>query len=78
MLAPEFYSLVLALWGEDWRPRLKALLAEHGHHYTRQTFWNWKAGKTPVPGPVAVLVTTEARKQGIVLQNRQHADGVAP
>lgn len=56
MSSTEFYKLVLALWGEDWRPRLLALLAEHGHSYTRQSLWNWQKGKSPVPEPVAVII----------------------
>lgn len=72
MTAAEFYKLVLALWGEDWRPRLTALLAKRGHHYTRQTFWNWRTGKTPVPEPVAVILTKEANRRGVRQVAQKH------
>ena len=67
MLAPDFYKLVLALWGEDWRPRLRAFLAEHGHSYSRQSLWNWRKAKAPVPEPVAVILKREAERRGISL-----------
>ena len=67
MSAAEFYKLVLALWGEDWRPRLRALLAKRGHSYSRQSLWNWRKGKAPVPEPVAVILKREAERQGIAL-----------
>jgi hypothetical protein len=37
-----------------------ALLAEHSHHSTRQTLWNWKTGKTPVPEFVEVILERDA------------------
>lgn len=67
MSCDAFYKLVLALWGEDWRPRLLAILAKHGHHFTRQTLWNWRKGKTPVPDPVVVILNNEAKRKGIHL-----------
>lgn len=66
MTAAEFYRLVLALWGEDWRPQLRKCLKRHGMSYTsRQTFWNWQHGKTEVPEQVAHALKHEqkARKQ---------------
>jgi hypothetical protein len=67
MTSDSFYKLVLALWGEDWRPRLLALLAEHGHSYSRQSLWNWRKDKAPVPEPVAVILNQEAERRGVVL-----------
>jgi hypothetical protein len=52
----DFYKLVLTLWGEDWRPRLLALLSENGYSVTRQTLWNWRKGKTPVPKAIVELL----------------------
>lgn len=63
MTAAEFYKLVLALWGEDWRPELTALLARHGHSYSRQSFWNWRKARSPVPDPVAFILREEAERQ---------------
>jgi hypothetical protein len=34
MTPADFYKLVLALWGEDWRSELREILAKHGHAYT--------------------------------------------
>jgi hypothetical protein len=68
MTSDIFYKLVLALWGEDWRPRLLAFLAEHGHSYKRQSLWNWQNGKSPVPKPVAVILDAEAKRQGVQQQ----------
>ncbi len=63
MTAAAFYKLALALWGEDWRPRLAALLAEHGHHQTRQTVWNWRKGHRAVPQHVADILLAEKAKR---------------
>lgn len=61
MTSAEFYKLVLALWGEDWRPELNALLSRHGHSYSRQSFWNWRKGHSPVPEPVAFILREASR-----------------
>jgi site-specific DNA-cytosine methylase len=39
-------------------------LAQHGHHPTRQTPWNWKTGNSPVPEHVEIILAEErqARK----------------
>lgn len=70
MTSTAFYKLVLSLWGEDWRPSLKAFLASHGYSYTRQSFWNWQRGDYPVPEEVARLLNNErtARKDKKVSQ----------
>lgn len=63
MTAAAFYKLVLTLWGEQWRPRLTALLAEHGHTQTRQTLWNWQKGNRRVPEHVKELLTAEKKRR---------------
>ncbi|WP_088260399.1 hypothetical protein [Fimbriiglobus ruber] len=63
MTAAAFYKLVLALWGEEWRPELRKLLEAHGHSYSRQSVWNWKAGKSPVPEPVAFILEAERKRR---------------
>ena len=46
MTAPAFYAAVLALWGEEWRPQLCALLKRHGFREPgKSTLWRWKLGK---------------------------------
>jgi len=65
MTAAEFYKLVLALWGDDWRPELRKLLEAHGHSYSRQTFWNWREGASPVPKPVSFILEEELRCRGL-------------
>jgi hypothetical protein len=60
-----FHRLMLSLWDENWRPELKALLARHGHKYSRYTVWRWQVGKgPPIPEPVKVIVNGEAKKKG--------------
>jgi hypothetical protein len=61
MTPASFLRAVLALWGEDWRPGLTKLLAKHGHRRTRQTLWNWKMGKTPVPEHVELILAEERK-----------------
>lgn len=56
MTGQEFYKLALARWGEEWRPRLREFLAEHGMSYSRQTFWNWQHDKFRIPQRVASLL----------------------
>lgn len=63
MTAAAFYRLVLALWGEQWRPQLTALLTEHGHTQTRQTLWNWQKGNRRVPQHVEDVLLTEKQSR---------------
>ena len=63
MTAAEFNTLVLALWGEDWRIGLDDLLRKHGHRFTRQTFYNWQTGRHPVPNPIALILTRAAKRK---------------
>jgi hypothetical protein len=56
-----FCKLMVALWGDHWIQPCQALLAKHGHHPTRQTLWNWKTGKTPVPEYVEVILISERK-----------------
>jgi hypothetical protein len=59
MTAP-FYATVLALWGEEWRPELRALLKRHGFREpSPATLWRWKLGKFEVPGQVMHLLEEE-------------------
>jgi hypothetical protein len=68
MTAAGFLKLVVALWGDHWQQPCQALLAKHGHRYTGQTLWNWKAGKSPVPEHVELILGEErkARRGGIL------------
>jgi hypothetical protein len=59
-----FHRIMLQLWGENWRPELKALLATHGHKYSRYTVWCWKVGRRDVPEPIRVIINGEARSKG--------------
>jgi hypothetical protein len=61
MTPAAFLRTVLPLWGDHWQQPCLALLAQHGHHPTRQTLWNWKTGKTPVPEHVEVILVTERK-----------------
>jgi hypothetical protein len=61
MTSAAFLKLVVALWGNHWQQPYLRLLGEHGHRYTRQTLWNWKTGKTPVPEHVEVILEGERR-----------------
>jgi hypothetical protein len=40
MTPATFLRIVLMLWGDHWIQPCQALLAQHGHHPTRQTLWN--------------------------------------
>lgn len=60
MTPTEFYSTVLALWGEEWRPELDRFLRKRGLSYSRQSFWNWRQGAYPVPLNVSELLQAEA------------------
>jgi hypothetical protein len=61
MTPAAFLRTVLGLWGDHWQQPCLALLAEHGYHLTRQTFWNWKNGKTPVPEFVEAILVEERK-----------------
>jgi len=72
-----FYKLVLTLWGEGWRPALRALLAEHGHRYTpnaaRNTFLFWRKGERRVPEWAGVILGAEEARR---LQQASSSRGV--
>jgi hypothetical protein len=62
MMTPAaFLRTVLALWGDHWQKPCLELLAQHGHHLTRQTLWNWKTGKSPVPEYIEKILLEEKR-----------------
>lgn len=61
MTPARFLRIVLHLFGDHWQKPLAALLASHGHRYSRQTLYNWKTGKHPVPEPVAVILEAEMK-----------------
>jgi hypothetical protein len=63
MTPARFLRIVLLLYGDHWQKPLSALLASHGYRYTRQTLWNWKTGKSPVPEPVAVILEAERKRR---------------
>jgi hypothetical protein len=56
-----FLKLVVAIWGDHWQKPCLELLARHGHRLTRQTLWNWKAGKTLVPEYVEKILMDEMK-----------------
>jgi hypothetical protein len=60
MTSAQFLRAVLLLYGDHWQPALADLLARHGITYTRQSFWNWKRGRTPVPAKVEAILKAEA------------------
>lgn len=62
MTPSRFLHTVMLLFGDHWQKPLAELLARHGHHYTRQSFWNWKTGKRRVPEAVKEVLKNE-RKQ---------------
>ncbi len=73
MTAAEFYKLVLALWGEEWRAGLKGLLERHGIKRSRQTLYNWQHGNIDVPDGVAFILEQAHKRR------KQHkAKGIAP
>jgi hypothetical protein len=63
MTPAQFHKSVTQLWGKDWRPHLRELLAEHGHRYTyhaaRNTFLFWRKGERRVPEWVGVILRAE-------------------
>lgn len=59
MTNAQFLRTVMLLYGDHWQKPFAALLAQHGFTYTRQTFWNWKKGNTPVPSQVAGVLEAE-------------------
>jgi hypothetical protein len=61
MTSSAFLKLVVALWGDHWQHPCLELLAQHGHHPTRQTLWNWKTGNSPVPEHVEMILTQERK-----------------
>lgn len=61
MTPTTFYKLVLSLWGEEWRPELDKLLAQHGMKYSRMSVRYWRAGKRSIPEEVADLLESERK-----------------
>lgn len=68
MTHTSFYKLALALWGEDWRPELRKLLAAHGCPHTRRTLYNWQHGKTGVPEGVVLILKDERKRRKEIAQ----------
>ena len=61
---PSFYPAVLALWGEKWRPELRALMGAHGFREPgKSRLWRWKTGQVDVPGEVMHLLEQETKKR---------------
>jgi len=58
-------KLVVALWGDHWQKLCQALLARHGHRYSRQQLWNWKAGKRKVPEHVEKILLDEKSRRRV-------------
>jgi hypothetical protein len=56
-----FLKLVVALWGDHWQRPCLALLAQHGHRYSRQQLYNWKTGKRRVPEHVELILAGERK-----------------
>lgn len=71
-----FYKLVLGLWGEDWRPELKKLLARHGLEYSRMTVWYWRTNNRTIPDKVATILEDERKARKAV--KKPTAKGIAP
>ena len=64
MTATAFYTAVLALWGEEWRPELRALMKTHGFKEPgKSRLWRWKTGQVSVPGEVMRLVEQETKRR---------------
>jgi hypothetical protein len=66
MTPAAFLRTAFLLWGDHWQQPCLALLAEHGHHLTRQTLYNWKTGKTLVPEYVEVILAGERKARKAV------------
>jgi hypothetical protein len=56
MTPAAFLRTVLTLWGDHWQQPCQALLAKHGHRYSRQQLWNWKTGNRRVPEHVELIL----------------------
>ena len=56
-----FMRVVLGLYGDHWQKPLQALLAEHGHVYSRQQLWNWKKGNRNVPEHVELILINQQK-----------------
>ena len=41
----------------------QALLAKHGHRYSRQQLWNWKTGNSPMPEYVELILEGERKEE---------------
>lgn len=54
---------VMALWGDYWQQPCQALLARHGHRYSRQQLWNYKTGNRPVPEHLELILMNERKAQ---------------
>jgi hypothetical protein len=63
MTPAAFLRTVLALWGDHWQQPCLELLANHGHHPTRQTLWNWKTGNSPVPEYIEKILMDGKREK---------------
>lgn len=61
MTSSPFLRTILLLYGDHWQKPLRALLASHGHRYSRQTLYNWKTGKHAVPKHVAELLESQRK-----------------
>jgi hypothetical protein len=61
MIPASFLRTVISLWDDHWQQPCLALLAEHGHRYSRQQLWNWKRGNSPVPEHVALILNNEKK-----------------
>ncbi len=64
MTPATFHKLAFSLWGEAWRPKLRALLEAHGVRCrSPQTLWNWQHGRHRVPAQVAEILKHEKRRR---------------
>ena len=56
---------MLSLYGNHWQKPLQALLATHGHRYSRQQLWNWKMGNRNVPEHVDLILVNEQKARKV-------------
>ena len=63
MTHADFYKLVLAFWGEEWRSGLAELLKMHGIKRSRQSLWNWQHGHTEIPDGVTFILEQERKRR---------------